>query len=134
MNIPMLRRRDSDSLSALGGLESLGKRRKEFAPSDGAKARRAERADASESLGRGEVVLLSLFFVSFACFAVTASAATFTTNALIIEADTSFDGQSIVVSGATLTLDGRHYRPCSSPTAPCSPLRLALSCFRPLMA
>jgi hypothetical protein len=35
--------------------------------------------------------------------------ATFTTNALITEADTSFDGQDIVVSGATLTVDGRHY-------------------------
>jgi hypothetical protein len=48
--------------------------------------------------------------VSFACFADTfsAPAATFTTNALITEADTSFDGQDIVVSGATLTVDGRH--------------------------
>jgi hypothetical protein len=48
-------------------------------------------------------VILGLFFVSFACFAVPASAATFTTNALITEADTSYDGQDIVVSGATLT-------------------------------
>jgi hypothetical protein len=37
-----------------------------------------------------------------------ASVATFTTNALITEADTSFDGQDMVVSGATLTVDGRH--------------------------
>jgi hypothetical protein len=36
-------------------------------------------------------------------------AATFTANALITETDTSFDGQDIVVSGATLTVDGRHY-------------------------
>jgi hypothetical protein len=59
--------------------------------------------------------LLSLLFVCFACFVATLSApaATFTTNALITEADTSFDGQDIVVSGATLTVDGRHSYPCS---------------------
>ncbi len=38
-----------------------------------------------------------------------APAATFTTNALITAADSSFDGQDIVVSGATLTVDWRHY-------------------------
>lgn len=37
------------------GLEPLAELRKEFAPSDEAKARRAEQAGASESLGRGEV-------------------------------------------------------------------------------
>jgi hypothetical protein len=46
--------------------------------------------------------------VWFACFAVPAPAATFTTNALITEADTAFDGPDGEVSGATLTLDGRH--------------------------
>ncbi len=35
-------------------------------------------------------------------------AATFTTNALIAETDTSFDGQDVMVSGATLTVDGWH--------------------------
>ena len=56
-----------------------------------------------------------LLFVWFACFAVTLSspAATFTTNALITETNTSFDGQDIVVIGATLTVDGRHSSPCS---------------------
>lgn len=44
----------------------------------------------------------------FACFAVPAPAATFTTNALITEADASFDGKDIVVNAATLTVDGRH--------------------------
>jgi hypothetical protein len=39
----------------------------------------------------------------------SAPAAVFTTNALITEADTSLDGQDMVVSGATLTVDGRHY-------------------------
>jgi hypothetical protein len=42
-------------------------------------------------------------------FPFSPHAATFTTNALITEADTAFDGQEIVVSGATLTVDGRHY-------------------------
>jgi hypothetical protein len=51
--------------------------------------------------------------VWFACFVVPAPASTFTTNALITETGTSFDGQDIVVSGATLTVDGRHYCPCS---------------------
>ena len=54
-----------------------------------------------------------LLFVWFVCFAVHAPAATFTTNALITETDTAFDGQDIVVSGATLTVDGRHSCPCS---------------------
>lgn len=36
------------------GLEPLAELRKEFAPPDEAKARRAEKAGASESLGRGE--------------------------------------------------------------------------------
>jgi hypothetical protein len=40
-------------------------------------------------------------------------AAVFSTNALITEADTSYDGQDIVVSGVTLTVDGRHSYPCS---------------------
>ena len=40
------------------------------------------------------------------------SPATFTTNALITEADTSFDGQDIVVSGAMLTVDRRHSFNC----------------------
>ena len=35
-------------------------------------------------------------------------AAEFTNNALITETDTAYDGQDIVVSGATLTVDGRH--------------------------
>ena len=58
--------------------------------------------------GRGEVVLLSLLLLFLLFISPSAPAATFTTNALITEADTSFDGQDIVVSGATLTVDGRH--------------------------
>jgi hypothetical protein len=46
---------------------------------------------------------------SVLCPLSSAHAATFTTNALISEANTAFDGQDIVVSGATLTVDGRHY-------------------------
>jgi hypothetical protein len=46
----------SDSLSSpKGGLELLGKQRKEFAGGEG--PQRAERAGASESLGRGEEVV-----------------------------------------------------------------------------
>jgi hypothetical protein len=69
--------------------------------------------------GWGEVVplppfplsplLLFLVFTQLSTFnPQPLHAATFTTNALITEADTSFDGQDIVVSGATLTVDGRH--------------------------
>jgi hypothetical protein len=43
----------------------------------------------------------------------TAPAATFTTNALLTEADTSYDGQDIVIDGATVAIDGRHSSPCS---------------------
>lgn len=35
--------------------------------------------------------------------------ASFNTNVLITEADTSYDGQDIVVSGSILTVDGRHF-------------------------
>ena len=45
------------------GLEERGKRRKEFTPSEG--PLRAERAGASESLGRGEVVPLLLLLILF---------------------------------------------------------------------
>lgn len=44
-----------DSLAPIGGLEPLGKRRKEFAGGEGPIG--AQRAGASESLGRGEVAL-----------------------------------------------------------------------------
>jgi len=35
-------------------------------------------------------------------------AAVFTNNLTITESNTSFDGQDIVIDGATLTVDGRH--------------------------
>jgi hypothetical protein len=44
---------------------------------------------------------------------VVTPAATFSTNALITESDTSYDGQDILVNGATITVDGRHSSPCS---------------------
>ena len=43
----------------------------------------------------------------------SALAATFTTNAVISETNFAYDGQDLVVSGATLTVDGRHSYPCS---------------------
>ena len=51
--------------------------------------------------------LLLLLVISFS--GKSLSATTFSTNALISELDPAFDGQDIVVSGATLTVDGRHY-------------------------
>ena len=50
-----------------------------------------------------------LAFLLLLLLSLSIRAATFTTNALITEADTSFDGQDIVIDGATLTVDGRHY-------------------------
>ena len=58
-------------------------------------------------LGEMARVRASIVLVLF-LLTPSARAATFTTNALITEADSSFDGQDIVVSGATLTVDGRH--------------------------
>jgi hypothetical protein len=57
--------------------------------------------------------LLLLLFVCLACFAVPTPAAIFTTNLTLTETNFTYDGQDIVVSGATLTVDGRHSRPCS---------------------
>ena len=56
-----------------------------------------------------------------------ASAAVFTSNATIAEAKTNFDGQDIVIDGATVALDGRiASTPSSSPTARCAPSPLRL--------
>jgi hypothetical protein len=46
--------------------------------------------------------------VYFACFAVPAPAATFTTNALVTEADTSHNGPDFVLSGAAVATAGPH--------------------------
>ena len=59
-------------------------------------------------------LLLFLVFTQLSTFnPQPLQAANFTTNALFTSADAAFDGQDIVVSGATLTVDGRHYCPCS---------------------
>ena len=44
------------SVNEVGGLELLGKQRKEFIPRKREEGRKAERTGVSESLGRGEVV------------------------------------------------------------------------------
>jgi hypothetical protein len=58
-------------------------------------------------------LLLFICFVSFACFVVPTPAAVFITNSIITETNFAYDGQDIVVSGATLTVDGRHSSPSS---------------------
>ena len=51
-----------------------------------------------------------LFFAAFSFFnpRLGAATTTFTTSALISETNTAYNGQDIVVSGATLTVDGPH--------------------------
>ena len=106
MNIPMSRRRVF-SLSALGGLESLGKRRKEFARGKG--PLRAERAGASESLGlRVRCFFPVVFLLLFLLSPSSAAAATFTTPVTISEGDATYEGQDIVVDGTTATINGPH--------------------------
>jgi hypothetical protein len=54
---------------------------------------------------------LCLLSACFAYFAVPASAAVFNTNALISEANTTFDGQDIIISGATFPNSHLELRP-----------------------
>jgi len=51
---------------------------------------------------------LVLSFAALFAFVVTASAVVFTTDTTINPANTNYDGQDIVVSNATLTVDGPH--------------------------
>ena len=51
---------------------------------------------------------LFFFFVYFACFVVTAPAAVFTTNLTLSETNFAYDGQDIVMDGATVAIDGPH--------------------------
>jgi hypothetical protein len=60
------------------------------------------------TLIHGVFFFAALLLTATLCPVPSVHAATFTTNALITEADAAFDGQDIVVSGATLTVDGRH--------------------------
>ena len=52
--------------------------------------------------------ILCLLSACFAYFEVPASAAVFTNNLTLSETNAAYDGQDIVISGATLTVDGPH--------------------------
>ena len=64
--------------------------------------------------GSGLTFRSSRAFVAFAlllavgCFAPFSHAATFTSNVTIAEGDTTYDGQDIIVDGATATINGTH--------------------------
>ena len=61
----------------------------------------------------GKVLTLALVQLSLLVSSLEAAAITFTTGFTITETNFAYDGQDIVVSGATLTVDGRHSYPCS---------------------
>jgi hypothetical protein len=53
-------------------------------------------------------LLLFLVFTQLSTFSPHLSAAVFTNNITITEADISYDGQGIVIDGATVAIDGPH--------------------------
>lgn len=53
-------------------------------------------------------MIASLVWVSAVCFATGSLAVTFTTSVTIAEGETTYDGQDIIVDGATATINGPH--------------------------
>ena len=53
-------------------------------------------------------VLATLLALAAACLSPPAPAAVFTTNAVISESNTNYDGQDIVIDAATVAIDGPH--------------------------
>ena len=50
----------------------------------------------------------ALLLTSVLCLLPPVHAATFTTSAVISETNLTYDGQDIVISGATVAIDGSH--------------------------
>ena len=109
-----LGRGEKDCRNGKAGRPSERERRSQFAGGEG--PLRAERAGASESLGRGEVAPLLPFPLShllpFLLLILLSSpstpAAVFTTNLTLSETNFAYDGQDIVINGATVAIDGPH--------------------------
>ena len=53
-------------------------------------------------------------WLAVVCFAPVSRAVTFTGNVTISEGDTTYDGQDIIVNGATVTINGAHSQPGSA--------------------
>ena len=54
------------------------------------------------------VSLVFALWLAVVCFPPPAEAVTFTGNVTIAEGDTTYDGQDIIVDGATATINGAH--------------------------
>ena len=66
-------------------------------------------ASGSGSAFRSSRALVALaLWLAVVGFAPLARAVTFTTNVTISEGDTTYDGQDIIVDGATATINGAH--------------------------
>ena len=73
-----------------------------------------ETNSALPAFGSGSAFRFSRALVAFAlwlavvCFAPLSHAVTFTSNVTISEGDTTYDGQDIIMDGATATINGAH--------------------------